>query len=140
MAKFAAVLGCVVSVWAATACSPGAKQENGEPEQGKDRGKQVYMQYCSTCHMPTGKGMQGVYPPLVESEFLRDKAKTIDAVVNGLQGEIMVKGEIYNNVMPPVPGSFSDADLAECINYVVRTFGDGSWTATEQEVAAVRKK
>lgn len=140
MRKYVVVLGCIVGGWWATACSPEAKQEGGEKAQGNERGKQVYTEYCSTCHMATGKGMQGVYPPLAKAEFLRDKEKTIHAVTNGLQGEITVHGERYNNVMPPVPGSFSNADIAEVINYVVSTFGDSTWTTTEQEIAAIRKR
>lgn len=140
MKSFAAIVGCAMGMWITTACSSDTKQPSGEHLKDGERGKQVYTQYCSTCHMATGMGIQGVYPPLAGSEFLLNKEKTIDAVVNGLRGEVVVKGEKYNNVMPPVPGSFSDADIAEVLNYVVRTFSDSSWTATEQDVTHVRKK
>lgn len=145
MKSFIAIVGCAVGIVIATACSvdnkqPGSDHPPQDAQRDAQRGKQVYMQYCATCHMATGMGMQGVYPPLAGAEFLADKEKTIHAVVNGLQGEIVVKGETYNSVMPPVPGSFSDADIAEVLNYVVRTFGDSSWTATAQDVAAVRKR
>ncbi len=113
-------------------------RESAQP--ASDRGQQVFKQYCVTCHMAGGQGLSGVYPPLAGSEFLADKQKTIDAVANGLKGEITVKGKKYNSTMPPIPGSYSNADIAAVVNYVVKTFGGNAWTTTEAEVAAIRKK
>ncbi len=107
---------------------------------GVDRGQKVFKQYCITCHMANGQGLSGVYPPLAGSEFLDDKQKTISAVANGLSGEIIVKGKKYSNVMPPIPGSYSNADIAAVVNYVMKKFGGEAWTTTEAEIAAIRKK
>lgn len=148
----ASILFCLISCVALlTACSsnqkptddtapqpmPGATAETADASA--NRGKKIYSQYCSTCHQAKGEGIESVYPPLVGSEFLKDKQKTINAVSNGLQGKLVVKGKEYNSIMPPVPGNFSNADVAAAINYVVVTFGDGSWTVTADEVAKIRK-
>lgn len=123
--------------------TPDAGETTGDAadagDAGMARGKKVYNQYCITCHQANGQGMAGVYPPLEGAEFLKDKQKTIDAVSNGLQGKITVKGKEYNSVMPPIPGNYSDADIAATINYVIQTFGDGSWTTTAAEVGDIRK-
>ena len=34
------------------------------------RGQEVYKDYCITCHMADGKGVDGTFPPLANSDFL----------------------------------------------------------------------
>ncbi len=53
---------------------PGASGETADA--GPKHGKKIYNQYCSTCHQAKGDGIESVYPPLVGSEFLKDKQKT----------------------------------------------------------------
>lgn len=114
-----------------------ALPENAPKDAAK--GGEIFAQYCATCHQAAGQGMPPVYPPLAGSEFLADKQKTIDGVVNGLQGPITVKGEKYDAIMPPLPPNYDDAQAAAILNFVSYRFGDGSWSTTAEEVAAIRK-
>ena len=41
-----------------------------EKEESIERGKLLYQDLCSRCHMPDGKGVEGIYPPLAKSDFL----------------------------------------------------------------------
>lgn len=103
-------------------------------------GAKLYAQYCSACHGADGEGQSGIFPPLAGSDFYADKDRTIDAVVNGLQGEITVKGVTYNGIMPPLPDSYDDRTVAEVINYVVGKFGEEAWQTTPEEVAGIRDR
>jgi len=92
------------------------------------KGATVYKEYCQTCHQAGGEGTAGVFPPLANSDFLKDKAKSLDAILNGLQGEISVNGQNYDNEA-----------AAAVINYAVQRFGGGAWTTSTDEVAKTRK-
>ena len=39
------------------------------------RGEEVYSNFCVTCHLPSGKGIPGNFPPLAGSDWLTDKRK-----------------------------------------------------------------
>jgi len=88
--------------------------------------------------MDSGEGMAGVFPPLKGSDYLKDKKKVIQAMLNGLQGEITVNGKKYNSVMPA--SGLNNKEIADVITYVNNTWGNKGARTTEQEVAALRKK
>ncbi|QGZ37996.1 dissimilatory nitrite reductase (NO-forming) copper type apoprotein [Pseudoduganella flava] len=81
------------------------------------RGKAVYDANCAACHQADGKGVAGVFPPLANSDFFKERPyEMAHIVLNGRSGEIVVNGEHYNGVMPPQ--DLSDDDIAAVINYV----------------------
>lgn len=114
------------------------KKPGSSASPNEEIGARVFSEYCSTCHGGDGAGVGSIYPPLAASDFLIDKEKVVDAVVNGLQGEIIVNGKTFNAVMPPLPPAYNDEAAASVIRYVVGRFSDGSWSVTAEEVAAVR--
>jgi mono/diheme cytochrome c family protein len=58
-------------------------------------------------------------------------------ILNGLNGEIEINGEIYNNVM--ASHSFlSDQQISDVLTYVRSSFGNDASEVTAEEVAAVR--
>ena len=64
------------------------------------RGEDVYSNFCVTCHLPSGKGMPGNFPPIAVSDWLTDKrTKILKTIKYGLSGHFVVDGENYNNVM-----------------------------------------
>ena len=110
--------------------------DNGKPVVAS----KVYTMYCRTCHQANGLGDGSRFPPLVESEWVNgDKNKLIRIVVNGLVGEIEVKGTKYNEAMPAHGSFLSDKDIAEVLTYVRSNFGNTSNAVTEAEVTGVRK-
>lgn len=118
----------------------GRKPQRTEGSDAADMGAQVYNTYCKTCHQADGKGVENVFPPLAGSDYLKNKEQTIDAIVNGLQGRIAVNGVEYVGVMPPLAPTYDDEQAAAVINYVMKTFGDGSWSTTSAEVGRIRNK
>ncbi|MBS3738424.1 c-type cytochrome [Mesohalobacter halotolerans] len=97
-------------------------------EQSIKDGQWVYEDFCMRCHLPTGKGVSGVYPPLAQSDWLVDKVdKSIASLKYGLKGEIKVNGETYNNVMPAQ--GLSDEEIADVMNYIMN-----SWDNTQEDM------
>jgi len=104
-----------------------------------EAGQRLFAIVCAACHQPTGQGLPGRFPPLAGSDFLNsDKHRAIGVVVNGLQGQITVKGQQFNNVMPKFP--LSNDDIANALTYVYNAFGNSGKEVTPEEVQAVRSE
>lgn len=100
-------------------------------------GKAEYI-VCQTCHQENGEGLPNLYPPLAGSELINgDAAVPIAIVLHGLQGEVTVKGQKYNNVMAPW-ASLSDAQIAAILTYERSSWGNSAPAVTAEEVAVVR--
>jgi mono/diheme cytochrome c family protein len=98
-----------------------------------ERGKEVYTANCLSCHMENG-----AFPTLVNKEYVGgDKKKLIGIVLNGLEGEITVDGQTYNNVMAAYE-YLSDEQVADVLTYIRNSFGNKYTAITPAEVKAVR--
>lgn len=103
-----------------------------------EAGKALYQGTCSTCHGMEGKGIEGVFPPLANSDYLMaDKKRSISVVINGLTGPITVSGKPYNSVMPPM-SQLNDDEVANIMTYVMNSWDNKGGAVTSQEVAEVR--
>ncbi|AKD04214.1 cytochrome c [Pontibacter korlensis] len=104
------------------------------------RGKQVYAANCQSCHMETGEGVPGVFPPLAKSEnLMKDPKRAINAVVHGVSGEITVNGQKYNMDMP-AQSHLSDEEVADVVNYIQNNWGNKAKAVTPAQVKAARKQ
>ncbi len=102
-------------------------------------GEKTYKTFCSTCHQGDGKGDGTRFPPLDGSEWVNgDKGSLIKLVLDGLEGEISVKGATFNGVMPK-HDFLNDLDIAQVLTYIRLSFGNNSSAIHENEVARVRK-
>ncbi len=103
------------------------------------RGKSVYTKNCAQCHLPTGKGIPKIYPPLRKSDWLTKKrTESIHAVKYGLSGEITVNGQAYENIMTPM--GLSDQEVADVLNYAMNMWGNKQEKmVSSEEVAQVEK-
>lgn len=87
------------------------------------RGEIVYNDMCITCHLADGKGVPKTFPPLANSDYLREKqTESIKAVKYGMSGEIVVNGITYNNAMAPL--GLSNEEVADVINYINNSWGN----------------
>lgn len=119
-----------------TAETPSAETAAPAVAAGLD-GKAEYL-VCQTCHQENGEGLPNLYPPLAGSEWLTgDASIPIAIVLHGMQGEVEVKGQKYNNVMAPW-ASLSDAQIAAILTYERSAWGNTASAVTAEEVAAVR--
>jgi nitrite reductase (NO-forming) len=93
---------------------------------------------CSACHQDKGQGIDGVFPPLAQSDYLvADKTRAIRVVLNGLSGAVTVNGKAYNSVMPPM-SQLNDDEVANILTFALNSWGNSAGAVTAAEVKAVR--
>ncbi len=104
------------------------------------RGEQVYLTNCMSCHMINGEGVSGVYPPLVKVDsLLKDIPTNINVILKGQKGEVMVAGEKYNTDMPS-QNYLTDEQIADVLNYVRNSWGNKDEIITPEMVKTERDK
>jgi len=102
-------------------------------------GKTVFATTCQACHQADGKGIPHVFPPLAQSDYLKqNRERALAIVLHGLQGEVVVNGKKFNNVMPPQ--ALDDNQIAAVLSYVLENFGNHGGKVTPEEVAKIRDK
>ena len=105
-------------------------------EESMKRGKLIYEDFCVVCHMSAGEGVPGAFPPLAGSDYLLQKREaSIHAIKYGQQGELVVNGVTYNNIMTPL--YLSDEEVADVMNYVSNSWGNTAEFVSIEEVQAV---
>ena len=103
-----------------------------------DRGKEIYIAQCMSCHMDQGQGIEEVYPPLAKSDYLMaDTQRAIRTVVQGLAGEILVNKKTYNLDMVGFP-HLSDQEVSDVLNYIRNSWGNKGKAITPDEVSGAR--
>ena len=104
-----------------------------------ERGEEIYTDFCVSCHLPNGKGVEKVYPPLANSDYLlKNREASIKGIKFGMSGEIVVNGKKYNNVMTPL--GLSDDEIADVMNYISNSWGNkNDKIVTEAEVSKIKK-
>ncbi len=114
-------------------------EQDTELQQSIKRGKSIYTDMCVTCHLPNGKGVPKVYPPLAKSDYLMEKREaSIKAVKYGLRGKIVVNGVEYKGIMSNL-GLYED-EVADVMNYVTNSWGNKNpKMITEKEVEKIKK-
>ena len=97
----------VVLLISAFGCKDNSKEATGEVagqqhtpqmKESMDRGAKIYNNFCASCHLSSGEGIKGVFPPLKDSDWLTKKrTESIHAIKFGLRGPIKVNGDTYDN-------------------------------------------
>jgi mono/diheme cytochrome c family protein len=102
-------------------------------------GKQLYGAKCAACHQASGMGVAGVFPPLSGAEWvLGDERVLASILLHGIQGEIVVKGNTYNGVMP-VFAALADEEIAAVLTYIRSDWGNQAAPITASTVKAQRE-
>jgi len=97
------------------------------PEKTKtesiEAGAEIYQDFCVQCHLPTGVGVSGVFPPLKDSDFLRNNIDiSIAGLKYGLKGKIVVNDEEYNGIM--ASQGLDNEEIADVMNYILNSWGN----------------
>ena len=121
----------------ATAAASAKSGELTLQEQVK-AGEALFAGTCSTCHQPDGKGLEGVFPPLANSDYIKANPKALASVIlHGLQGPVTVNGKEYNSIMPPMT-QLTDDEVANISTYVLNSWDNPGGRVLKSEVKAVR--
>ena len=101
-------------------------------------GKELYATVCAACHQPTGFGLDGVAPPVFDSEWvLGSEERLARIVLHGMTGKVTVAKRTYDLVMPPLE-ALTDAQIAGVLTYIRREWGHEAAPVETATVARLR--
>ena len=119
-------------------CNDADTKQNPELKKSIERGSVVYEDFCMQCHLPDGKGVPKAFPPLDNSDYLKNKrAESIKAVKFGMSGKITVNGENYDTAMSPL--GLTDEEVADVMNYITNSWSNkNTKMITVEEVSKIQ--
>ncbi len=111
-------------------------------------GKKQFEQVCSTCHQAAGQGVEGIYPPLAGSEWVRGTPDhLIRIVLYGLKGPLTAKGKSFGAATMPAFGqvagsgyNWNDDRIAAVLTFVRQAWNNAAGPITPAQVTAIRNK
>ncbi|MFW5877648.1 MAG: c-type cytochrome [bacterium] len=104
-----------------------------------EKGREVYDRECLVCHQSDGSGVPNMHPPITESKSVSGNTDSlIVLILDGMEGPVVVKGEQYNSIMPPLKNVLNDQEIADLINYLRNSFGNSGEFVKPEDVAAMR--
>lgn len=109
-----------------------------EQQQRFDQGKQLFAATCAACHQPHGLGLDGLAPPLVDSEWVNGPVERLARIaINGVRGPIQVGKARYRLDMPPW-GALDDSSLAAIFTYLRREWGHTAAPVAPETIQRIR--
>lgn len=92
-------------------------------EERMTLGKSLYMQNCAACHQPDGKGVENIFPPVANSDYLKNRTDLgVNIILHGLSDTITVNGVVYRGQMPIL--GLNEDQVASVLTYVRTSFGN----------------
>jgi mono/diheme cytochrome c family protein len=105
-----------------------------------EMGKALYAGICAGCHQPSGSGLDGIAPPLIDSEWVTGSPERLSRIVlHGVRGYITVKKRRHQLDMPPL-GALGDEPLAAILTYIRREWEHGAEPISPEFLKSVREK
>jgi mono/diheme cytochrome c family protein len=113
--------------------------QDKELKESIQRGKVIYTDFCISCHLETGEGVEYTFPPLAKSDYLmNNREASIKGVKYGQRGALMVNGVTYDNTMMPL--GLENEEIVDVMNYVLNSWGNsGAKIVTIEEVNTLLK-
>lgn len=95
-------------------------------------GKQLYQNYCASCHKEDGSGVAGVFPALVNSQLVTGDPKSLI--------ELLLKGKSSTNGAQAMPAfSFLDnREAAEILSYIRSNWGNSANVISSTQIEFFR--
>ena len=94
---------------------------------------------CTACHQPTGTGMDGLAPALVDSDWVLGTPDVLPRIIiHGLSGPIKVNGQAWSLEMPPLGAALNDEQVAGVLTYIRREWEHNGSPISIAEVAKIR--
>ena len=104
-----------------------------------ETGKQVYSTLCAACHQANGRGMDGLAPTLVDSDWVLGTPEILPRIIiHGLTGPITVNGQSWSLEMPPLGAALTDEQVAGVVTYIRREWEHTASPMSVEDVKRVR--
>ena len=102
--------------------------------RGADQGAELYAIHCQSCHMENGEGLRGVIPPLAQADYLQINRASLACLIRyGAENPMVVNGITYQQAMPGNE-QLTETDIANVLNYVLKSWGNTEKPLSLQEV------
>jgi mono/diheme cytochrome c family protein len=112
-----------------------------EQQQLYDTGRTVYATLCAACHQPTGVGMPGLAPALVDSNWVLGQPEMLPRIVlHGVSGPLKVNNQWWGLEMPPLGAALSDQQIAGVLTYIRREWEHNASPISVRSVAEIREQ
>lgn len=103
-----------------------------------EQGRTLFQASCAACHQLTGLGMDGLAPPLSESEWVNGPAeRMVRIILHGARGPIAVRGRSWELEMPGL-ATLDDDQIAAIATYVRREWDNTGSPVSPTQVKAIR--
>jgi mono/diheme cytochrome c family protein len=107
-------------------------------------GYKIFRNICATCHGIDGDGIDGLGPPLKNSEYVTGSSERLTRVIlHGLSGPVHVNGKLYesNMTMPGLANNseYSDLDILNIISYLGNAFPGKSKKVDLEQIKLIRE-
>ncbi|OEK04366.1 DUF7133 domain-containing protein [Roseivirga misakiensis] len=113
------------------------------PLDDRTHGLKLYRNTCAACHGGNGQGVDGLAPPLDNSEYIKGSPKRLALVLlHGMKGPLTVNGKRYemNAQMPGLLNNpeFTDQDIVDLMTYLSNAFGTSSRGSNAKMIKELR--
>jgi mono/diheme cytochrome c family protein len=100
-------------------------------------GAEKYKTHCANCHQENGAGLQKLYPPIAESDYLiKNKKQVICGMRYGMHDTLLVNGQKYTQMMPSNYQLYA-IDIAEISTYIYNRWGQEKVYTDVKEVEKI---
>lgn len=110
----------------------------------KSPGEELYTMACLACHQAEGRGLEGIYPSLVKSDWVSgDPTRLVKIIMHGLTGPIILNGKSFqsaSDLQMPAMGGLSDKQIADVLTYIRSRFGNSASAISPDQVREIRAK
>ena len=97
--------------------------QNKTKKESIKAGSEIYQDFCVQCHLSSGIGVFGVFPPLKASDYLLENTNlSIAGIKYGLKGKIIVNNEEYDGLM--IRQGLDNEEVADVMNYILNEWGN----------------
>lgn len=88
------------------------------------QGRILYQNFCASCHMDDGTGLQGLIPPLAHADYVAQNQDKLACIIRyGMEGPVVVNDTTYNQEMAGIP-QLTDFEITNVINYINHSWGN----------------
>ena len=110
------------------------------PEGRIRQGETLFKMFCIGCHGPEGEGLTNIAPTLHSDWVAGDPEVLVKLLLQGLQGDIEINGELqhFEAPMPAFGPALGDGEIASLLSYIRKTWTDAEADVTAEFVQEVR--
>ena len=113
---------------------------DGKDQDRLARGRGIYADDCAGCHMESGEGIAGVFPPLKGNNVVQSKdPETLVHIVLSGQKTAVTKENPSGLAMPAFDWKLDDAGIADLATYLRGAWGNHGDPVNASEVAGTRR-